>query len=1164
MKFNLTILTVLAFFVFNACKEKPLFEKLSSDYTGVAFNNEIVENDTINIIKFEYVYNGGGVGVADFNNDGLQDLFFSGNQVQNRFYLNKGDMKFEDVTEKAGFPNLGRWCTGVVTVDINADGLMDIYVAASVKPDAKDRQNLLFVNQGVKDGVPVFKEMGEAYGVNDDGHSENATFFDYDNDGDLDLYVVTNVIDQYPNLYRPKVTDGSYPNTDRLYRCDWNDSLKHPVYTNVSKEAGILIEGFGLGVNICDINKDGWKDIYVTNDYTSDDLFYINNGNGTFTDKAAAYFKHTSNSAMGNDVADINNDGFLDIVALDMLPKNNLRKKLLAPPMNYQLYNFADKYGYIYQYMRNTLQLNNGIDAGGEPKFSEISLLAGIAETDWSWTPSLADFDNDGYRDLFITNGFPKDITDRDFMAFRAEAEQVAGTKYLLSQIPEVKISNYAYRNRGDLTFEDVTKSWGFDAPSFSNGAVYADLDNDGDLDYVVNNIHDPASIYRNNLMERESGKSNYLRISFDGGPRNTFGFGAIAEAELSNGEILVHENNPHRGYLSSVEPFVHFGLGDKSVKKLTIRWHNGKVQEFTDIKSNQVLKVGIEQAHKDWESVPVKRNRYFTEITQQSGIIFAHKEHDFIDFNLQNLIPFKLSQLGPGMSAGDITGDGLDDIFIAGPMGKNGTFLIQKPDGTFDQKMLLPPLDSLQKRGEDLGSLFFDADMDGDLDLYICRGGTEDRVDRPSYQDVLYLNDGKGGFKLAEGAIPESFLSKSCVRACDFDNDGDLDLIVAGRNVPLQYPMPTSSKLLRNDSGKGGVKFTDITKTHAPVLENIGLICDILWTDFDNDGWTDLILAGEWMPLQMLKNEKGKFSKVQNNGLEKYKGLWNSINGGDFDGDGDTDYIVGNLGRNTLLRGTMVEPVKVLAKDFDNNGNYDLIPFVYFDDTDGTRKLFPFNGKDDVNKQLNPTRARFVTYKDFAGATYETLLAEEPRKGALELEMNFTPSVYIENQGNGVFRLKELPVQVQISPVNGTIVQDIDGDGHLDVLVSGNNYGNETSVGRYDASNGILLKGDGKGNFSVNSYSGFYAPGDAKALVSLVGPSGDFLVASSENRGRFRLFRSGTKGEVVYLKPLSKGIRYSLNGKEIKQEVYYGASYLSQSSRKVLLPLGAKYLGEY
>ncbi len=497
---------------FYGCKTKSTFELIPSEDSGIEFNNQIVDNDTLNILTYEYLYNGSGVGMGDFNGDGLLDVFFSGSQVDSKLYLNQGDFKFSDISKSAGINTLGRWCSGVSVVDINADGLLDIYVSTTMKNAAKDRENLLFVNQGVKNGIPTFKEMATEYGVNDSGYSEHAAFFDYDHDGDLDLYVLIDVIDQQPALFRPKVTDGSYPNTDRLYRCDWSADLKHPVYTNVSKEAGITIEGFGLGVAICDINQDNWPDIYVTNDYVSDDLLYINNKNGTFTDQSKNYFKHTSLTAMGNEVGDVNNDGLADIVALDMLPKNTERKKQLAPPNNYQTYINSDQFGYTYQYMRNTLQLNSGKQADGSSKpFHEISLMAGISESEWSWCPSLADFDNDGYRDLFVTNGYPRDVTDRDFMLYRANTLQLSSSALMLEQVPVIKISNYAYRNRGDLTFEDVTEKWGLSVPSFSNGAAYGDLDNDGDLDYIVNNINDKAFLYRNNSREEQADKSHYL-----------------------------------------------------------------------------------------------------------------------------------------------------------------------------------------------------------------------------------------------------------------------------------------------------------------------------------------------------------------------------------------------------------------------------------------------------------------------------------------------------------------------------------------------------------------------------------------------------------------------------------------------------------------------------
>lgn len=1152
--------TLFIISTFFSCKDDTLFTKIDAEDSGIQFSNRIIENDSMNILDFEYVYNGSGVGIADFNKDGLQDVFFSGNQVANKLYLNKGDFKFEDISVKAGIEAANRWCAGVVTVDINSDGWMDVYVAATVKEPASERQNLLYVNQGLKDGTPVFKEMGAEYGVNDSGHSENAAFFDYDNDGDLDLYVLTNEIDQYPNTFRPKVKDGTYPNTDRLYRCDFDEKLGHSYYTNVSKEAGIIIEGYGLGLNICDINKDGWKDIYVTNDYAADDLLYINNGNGTFTDQANQYFKHTSSSAMGNDVADINNDGLLDVFAVDMLAKNNLRKKVLAPPNNYQLFKLSDEFGYTYQYMRNTLQINNGKLANNkQAMFSEVSLLSGIAETDWSWTPSLADFDNDGFRDIIITNGFPKDVTDRDFMAFRSEAENLAEKTFILGQIPEVKISNYAYRNKGNLEFEDVTEKWGMDIPSFSNGAVYADLDNDGDLDYLVNNINDSAFVFKNNQIEFDKNKeSHFLRIRTVGDKNNINGLGAVVLLEFENGEKMIHENNPFRGYLSSVEPFIHFGLGNKKVKKLEVQWYNGMSQIILNPKIDQILEVNIKNALSKTNYDTNLGKQVFEDITDISKLDFVHKELDFIDFNVQNLMPSKLSELGPGMSVGDINGDNLEDVYLGGGRSYSGVFFTQNADGTFSKKTLLPQYELPNKLEEDLGSLLFDADGDKDLDLYLCRGGSEGRKEDKHFRDMLYTNDGNGNFVEKPNAIPAFGTSTSCVRASDYDNDGDLDLFVAGRNVPGEYPKFTDSYLFRNDSKNGDAKFTNVS---LPELKNLGLICDVLWTDFDNDGWMDLLVAGEWSAPRFFKNQKGKLSEVKDTGLGNLKGLWTSTNAGDFDNDGDMDYVLGNIGLNALFKGNEKEPARVLAKDFDNNGNYDIIPFVYFINEKKEKFLVPFNGKDDVNKQLNVTRSRFVSYKDFANANIDNLLTKDEKKDAQDLELSFMKSVIILNQGGGKFLVKDLPIEVQFSSANGIIVEDFDSDGIQDIVVSGNNFGNEISVGRYDASNGVYLKGSGGGEFKVIKNSGFYVPSDAKALVSIANIKGEISLLASQNRGPLKMFKTPLKKQISILDPSAKSYAYELNGKKTKKEIYYGSGYLGQSARYIILPIGAKGL---
>ncbi len=1030
------ILLLALIALISAChRKKTLFTLIPAEESGITFSNRITENDTMNILKFEYVYNGGGVGIGDFNNDGLQDLFFSGNQVPNRLYLNKGDFKFEDITEKAGIAGKNRWSSGVSLVDINSDGLMDIYVGATVKKPDQERANLLFVNQGIgKNGTPTFREMAEAYGIADQSYTTHSAFFDYDNDGDLDLYVLTNMVEKYPNSFHPKLTDGSSPTTDRLYRNDWNAQRKHPVFTDISKQAGIQIEGYGLGINITDINRDGWKDIYVTNDYISNDHLYINNQNGTFTDQSKRYFKHTSNSAMGNDVNDINNDGLADVIAVDMLPRDNFRKKVLMGANSYHMYTNTEQFGYNYEYVRNTLQLNQGNKLGtNEPAFSEISLLANVAETDWSWTPMVVDFDHDGYRDMIITNGFPKDITDRDFISFQEQSSSVASLEYMLEQIPVIKIKNYAFRNNGNLTFNEVTDDWGITEPSFSNGAAYGDLDNDGDLDYVVNNINDSAFVYRNNLMESRPEKANYLRVRFKGDEKNQMGLGTFVELTYGNGQKQVYENTIYRGYLSSVENAAHFGLGNvKEVKEVKIIWPDGKQQVLRHVKANQVVLAN----HKNARSIippseaTAEIKPLFAEIADSLGIAFRHEEPDFIDFNIQKLLPHKLSQYAPGIATGDVNGDRLDDLFIGGSRQHKGRFMLQTASGKFEEKDLLPGPEGESKEEEDMGTLLFDADNDQDLDLYIASGGTENAPDSPAYQDRLYLNDGKGHFSLADQALPQLFTSKSCVKAADFDRDGDLDLFVGGRVEPERYPKPVSSFILRNDSKSGQATFTEVTRTIAPHLSNLGLVCDALWTDYDQDGWTDLVLTGEWMPLTFLKNNQGKFSNATTQtGISTYTGWWNSITSGDFDNDGDTDFIAGNLGSNTLNRATEQEPVSVYAKDFDNNGTYDAITTAYFPDVDGKRKEFTFHGREDLIKQIIATRARFQHYKDFAHATMDKLLKEEERKEALVLRANYMQSAYVENRGNGTFSLRPLPVQAQLAPVFGMVTGDFDQD---------------------------------------------------------------------------------------------------------------------------------------
>ena len=1161
---TLSLLTVC----FVSCSNSDsLFRKITSDKSGIHFNNKIDESDSINVLDLENVYNGGGVGIGDFNNDGLQDIYFTGNMVSNKLYLNRGELKFDDVTKEAGVDGGGRWCRGVAVIDINNDGWQDLYVCTSIKKNPEERQNLLYINQGLdKNGIPVFKEMAAEYGLNDTTHSTMATFFDYDNDGDLDVYIVANQIihGDYPNRFRPRLVNSEHPSTGRLYRNDWNDSLKHPFFTDVSKQAGITIEGYGHNAAITDINKDGWKDILVSNDYLSDDILYINNHDGTFTDKVTSYFKHTSANAMGTDVSDINNDGLQDIIELDMNPEDNYRKKMMMNANSYQTYQNSDYFGFQYQYVRNTLQVNQGPrinqkDSIGDPIFSDIAYFAGVAETDWSWAPMVVDFDNDGFRDIVITNGFPKDVTDHDFVAFRNQAYSVASKRQLLDQIPTVKISNYAFHNNGNLTFSNVGKEWGLAIPSFSNGAAYADLDNDGDMDMVVNNIDDEAFIYENTLCDdKKNNDHHYLSVKLIGDSLNREGLGTWIELYYQ-GKQQVYEENPYRGYLSSVQKEPHFGLGNVTkLDSLVIKWPNGKMQILKNVPSDQLIKINIVNADQfyTWNKPVIAVNTLFTEITDSLKINYKQKELDYIDFNIQKLLPHKFSEYGPALAAGDVDGNGLDDIVIGGSFSYSPTILLQQKNGSFIEKQIIPNAGNANKRWEDMGVTLFDVDGDGDLDIYTASGGYENAANTEAYQDKLYINDGKGNFTLDSVALPKNFTSKSCVRVCDYDNDGDLDLFIAGRVEPWKYPQPVSSFIYRNDSKNGVIKFTDVTATVAKSLNKIGLVCDAVFTDFDNDGWQDLIITGEWMPIKFLKNNKGIFTDITStSGIDNKLGWWTSIVPGDFDNDGKMDYIVGNLGLNSFYRASEKYPVKIYAKDFDNNGSYDAVPTIFLptSQTDLIKKEYPVHTRDDMAKQMIMFRSKYQNYKTYAVAPFNEIFTKEELKDALILKANDFENSFIKNLGNGKFQILPLPYQAQFSCINGMLAEDFDGDGNLDLLINGNDFGTEVSVGRYDAGNGLLLKGDGKGNFYPASIlqSGWFMPGNGKALVKLRSSDGKCLLAASENKGALKIFELRNNIQTLQLQPedVSAIVQYK-NGIKQKREINYGASFLSQSSR--------------
>ncbi|MEO5892159.1 MAG: VCBS repeat-containing protein [Ferruginibacter sp.] len=1167
MKRSVVILCLVAGLA--ACNNHhTLFEKMTPSQTGITFNNQVAENDSINPIDLEFLYNGGGVAVGDFNNDGLPDLYFTASTTSNKLYLNKGKFKFEDVTEKAGVTGEGRWCNAASVVDINNDGLQDIYVCATIKKDPELKKSLFYINQGLnKDGVPTFKEMAKEYHLADTSLAVHAAFFDYDNDGDLDMYLVTTRLTQRDatQFVSNNAADSSKNDFDKLFRNDWNDSLKHPVFTDVSIQAGIAHHGYGLGVAIADLNQDGWKDIYVTNDFYGSDLLYINNKNGTFTEKLKGIVKHTSQNAMGNDIADINNDGLPDIIAVDMNPEDNYRKKKNMNGNNYYIYQNMMNGHYMLQYVRNTLQLNQGAtlkagDSIGEPVFSDISFLAGVAETDWSWNPSIADFDNDGNRDIIITNGYPRDVTDHDFGAFRQKSNNIASKDYLIDQMPKIKVANYAFKNSGNLKFSKVTAQWGMETLSFSNGAVYADLDNDGDLDYVINNINEEAFIYQNTTNNRNEITKNYLSVQFKGGPGNINGIGAIASIYYAGNKMQAYENSPYRGYLSTVDNKAFFGMDTvKVIDSVVIKWNNGKNQVIRNVATNQVLTVDVTNAGLiTAANETVATTNLFTDITAASGVDYINRDPDYIDFNEQRLLPHKLSAYGPALASGDIDGNGLDDIIISGTGDYPANILFQQSDGKFITKSLPFIIGKDVRRPENLGTVLFDADNDGDLDLYMASGSNQFSADSKSYQDRYFTNDGKGNFTFDEAALPQNFTSKSCVKAADFDNDGDLDLFVGGRVLPGKYPLPVSSFIYRNDSKNGVAKFTDVSSEVAPGLKNIGLTCDAVWTDFDNDGWMDLVVTAEWMPIQFFKNRQGKFENVSAaSGINTETGWWGSIIAGDFDNDGDIDYIAGNLGENSFYRASHDYPVNMYAKDFDKNGSLDIITTVYLPDEQGVKQEFPAQTRDDQVEQIPALKKKFLTYKEFGKATISQVFSVDELKDALKLQANNFENSYVENVGGGKFKLHALPVMAQLAPMYGMVTDDFNHDGNLDVAINGNDFGTEVSNGRYDGLNGLILLGDGKGNFSPISIlqSGLYIPGDGKALVKCRGFNDSYLLAASQNNGPLKIFRGRANAKIISLLPGDKYWIYTLkNGKKRREESYIGNSFLSQSAPLIVI----------
>ncbi len=1089
-----------------------LFESLLPEKTGISFQNTLIPDYEMNAMEYNYFYNGGGVAAADFNNDGLTDLYFTGNQVSSKLYLNRGNFKFEDVTVKAGVQTIN-WATGVVVADINNDGLPDIYISYAGYKDPMRRKHQLFINRKINsEGIPLFDEEAEKYGLADTSYTTQSCFFDFDRDGDLDLLMINHTQDKTnPNYPMPKDGRIRAPDCATLYRNDKGH------FTKISALAGIIEKGYGLGICISDINQDGWPDIYITNDFSFDDNLYINNQDGTFTESLNKYIQHTSRFSMGCDIADYNNDSYPDILTLDMLPDSNYRQKIMNGAMNNDRFNYSLSLGYSPQYFRNMLQLNNGPDANGQYNFSEIGQLAGIFMTDWSWGPLFADFDNDGWKDLFISNGIPLDITNNDYIAFRTDAiknssDYTTLKKVILGKIRTlipVEKTSFIFKNNRDLRFTDQSLAWGMVKKGFHNGSVYVDLDNDGDLDLVTNDIDNYPSIYRNNCENFLS--NNYLRIKLIG----QFSIGAKIAIECSGKEQFL-EHNTVRGFQSSQDPIEHFGLGkDSIINSLKIVWQDGKTQQMSNVKANQLLTLDYKNAtskdvntgeyikpadKKNSSSEALSRksgfSTVFTDITETAGINYTHFETPFEDFDYEPLLPHKYSREGPRMATGDVDRNGLVDFWIGGPDHIPGKLFLQQKRGTFLSESMP---DSIY---EDAGGLFFDANGDNWPDLYVVSGGNEFKANSASYQDRLYINDGKGHLKRDMDALPKETTSGSCVVANDFNKDGSIDLFVGGRVIPGNYPLPPRSFILQND-GQG--RFRDVTESVCPELMFTGLVTDAIWSDFDNDGWTDLILTGEWMPVQFFKNINGKLKKWKNNpAVDSATGWWFSIAEGDFDNDGDKDYIAGNLGLNNKFNVSQQTPLSVYTKDFDGNGKKESILTFYLNG-----KEYTVADRDMLILELPSIKNKFDTYEKFAKADFSQIFTEDNISTAIHLTATDFASVYLENKGNGKFEITNLPTEAQFSVIQSIQPFDFDGDGNLDAVLAGNYFSPDYNTGRYDASYGLLLKGDGKGGFTPvpSGLSGISIVGDTRSTAIIRIANSSCLMVGI-NSGKLRLLR--------------------------------------------------------
>jgi enediyne biosynthesis protein E4 len=1070
--------------------DSTLFTLMPSGYTGVRFTNRVVDSQERNVFTYRNFYNGGGVALGDLTGDGLPEIVFTSNQDGPQLFLNEGRFRFRDITAAAGLKNAKPWTTGVTIADVNGDGLLDIYVSHAGDGEPSTRANALWINQGLDaDSVPTFKEMARQYGVADEGWSTHAAFLDFDRDGDLDLLVINNSPRAVNSFGIRNTRDERHPyGGDHFYRNDGDH------FTDITQKAGIWSTeiAFGLGVGVADVNRDGWPDIYVANDFHERDYLYLNQKDGTFRDVLATAMPMTSYFSMGMDIADVDNDGWPDVYTTDMMPEDEYRIKTTAMYEGWDVYMAKVRDGYHHQLMRNMLQRNNG-----DGTFSDVGYLTRTAETDWSWSALIADLDQDGRKDVYVTNGLARDVTSQDYVAFLADRttmEREANSKRvdymrLIHAMSSTPIPDYAFRNDGEWRFTNQAAAWGLATPNISSGAAYGDLDGDGAPDLVVNNVNAESFVYRNNARSLRA-TNHWLQLRLAGSGRNPFAVGAQV-AVHAGGDRFMQELYPARGFQSSVDYALTFGLGQHATfDSVVVSWPDGTRSTTPAGSADRALTVT--QGNTAVPAVPFVApvtRPLLAEVTSRAGLAFTHVENDFVDFDRERLLPRMLSTEGPALAVGDVNGDGLEDVYLGGAKEQAGALYVQTAAGTFTA--LANAAFAVDAISEDVSAAFFDADGDGDLDLYVVSGGNEYSEDSPALQDRLYLNDGRGRFTKAIDAIPAALVSGSVVAPADVDGDGDIDLFVGGRSIPWKYGADPKSQLLMND-GRG--HFTDAA-ANSPGLPTVGMVTDAVWNDVDGDKRPDLVMVGDWMPVVMYRNRgNGRFERWSLPALEKSDGWWNRIVAADIDGDGRSEFILGNLGRNTRLRASAEEPLTMIVKDFDNNGYAEQLIGMY-----NGGKQYPLVLRDDLIKTVPPWKARFLNYKDYALQTMDSIVPAGERAGAVVKQAYRFESALLRRDAKGGFAFEPLPLEAQLAPIYGIATADVNGDGRLDILLGGNFDGVKPEIGRMASSEGLVLLGSSTGAFTAvrPADSGFRIAGQVRGIARVKTRSGQRILVA-------------------------------------------------------------------